>query len=125
MVDCTVGGHHGKLTHELRLFHFGLFTSVVGTEPTYNGFMVNLTKTDDTTEDELSSMVADNDNILTVTFTSQLLDDFSDTMDSLNYVVLVIIVCAGALAFIVLYNLANINVTERVRESQHQSARVL
>lgn len=35
---------------------------------------------------------------------------------SLNYVILVIILCAGALAFVVLYNLTNINITERQRE---------
>ena len=40
----------------------------------------------------------------------------SDTMKSLNYIVLVVIICAGALAFVVLYNLANINITERLRE---------
>jgi len=37
-------------------------------------------------------------------------------MDSLKYIVYVVIVCAGALAFIVLYNLTNINITERLRE---------
>ena len=33
-----------------------------------------------------------------------------------QYIVLVIIICAGALAFVVLYNLANINIEERIRE---------
>ena len=42
--------------------------------------------------------------------------DFDRMLQSLNYVVLVIILCAGMLAFIVLYNLTNINVTERQRE---------
>ena len=37
-------------------------------------------------------------------------------MKSLDYIVLLVVVCAGALAFIVLYNLTNINITERVRE---------
>ena len=37
-------------------------------------------------------------------------------MSSLDYIVALLIVCAGALAFIVLYNLTNINITERVRE---------
>lgn len=37
-------------------------------------------------------------------------------MSSLNYVVLLIIICAAGLAFIVMYNLTNINITERVRE---------
>ncbi len=37
-------------------------------------------------------------------------------MGRLDYLVLIVVVCAGALAFIVLYNLTNINITERVRE---------
>ena len=37
-------------------------------------------------------------------------------MKSLNYIVLLVVICAGALAFIVLYNLTNINITERIRE---------
>ena len=37
-------------------------------------------------------------------------------MQSMNYVVVVVIVCAGALAYIVLFNLTNINITERTRE---------
>lgn len=37
-------------------------------------------------------------------------------MESLDYVILLVIVSAGALAFIVLYNLTNINITERIRE---------
>ena len=37
-------------------------------------------------------------------------------MKSLDYVVWLVIACAGALAFIVLFNLTNINITERVRE---------
>ena len=41
---------------------------------------------------------------------------FSSMMKSLDYVVLLIIGCAGSLAFIVLYNLTNINITERLRE---------
>ena len=37
-------------------------------------------------------------------------------MSSLDYIVLVLIVCAALLSFVVLYNLTNINITERVRE---------
>ena len=37
-------------------------------------------------------------------------------MISLDYVVALVVISAGALAFIVLYNLTNINITERVRE---------
>lgn len=41
---------------------------------------------------------------------------FASMIESLNLVVVVIIICAGFLAFIVLYNLTNINITERIRE---------
>ena len=41
---------------------------------------------------------------------------FTDSMDSVNYAVIIIIVAAAALAFVVLYNLTNINITERMRE---------
>ena len=37
-------------------------------------------------------------------------------MNSLNYVVLILIVSAGLLAFVVLYNLSNVNISERIRE---------
>ena len=39
-----------------------------------------------------------------------------DMMRNLNYVVIILIVSAGMLAFVVLYNLANINISERIRE---------
>ena len=37
-------------------------------------------------------------------------------MESLNVIIILVIGCAGSLAFIVLYNLTNINITERIRE---------
>ncbi|NLD18769.1 MAG: FtsX-like permease family protein [Clostridiales bacterium] len=40
----------------------------------------------------------------------------NDMMESLNFIVILVIGCAGALAFIVLFNLSNINITERERE---------
>lgn len=43
-------------------------------------------------------------------------ESFTTMMQSLNYVVIFVTFCAGALAFIVLYNLTNINITERIRE---------
>ena len=41
---------------------------------------------------------------------------FSNTIKNLNYVVLIMIISAGALAFVVLYNLTNVNISERIRE---------
>ncbi len=43
-------------------------------------------------------------------------DTFTESMNSIDYAVVIIIVAAAALAFVVLYNLTNINITERMRE---------
>ena len=54
--------------------------------------------------------------VASVSITQDMRDRVSNMMASLDYVIILIMVCAGALAFIVLYNLTNINITERVRE---------
>lgn len=51
-----------------------------------------------------------------VTINKDMKNRISKMMESLNYIVIVVILSAGALAFIVLYNLTNINITERIRE---------
>ncbi len=51
-----------------------------------------------------------------VRFNSNMSETFSKMLASLNYVIVVIIVSAGMLAFVVLFNLTNINITERIRE---------
>lgn len=51
-----------------------------------------------------------------VTLFEDLKKRLTDSMASLDYVVLLVIICAASLAFIVLYNLTNINITERERE---------
>ena len=58
----------------------------------------------------------DQDGISTVSFTEEISSKFDDMIQSLNNITIVLIVCAGMLAFIVLYNLTNINVMERQRE---------
>lgn len=56
------------------------------------------------------------DGIAAVAYTTQTMDTFNNIINSLNLVVIVFIIAAGALAFVVLYNLANINLNERIRE---------
>ena len=49
-------------------------------------------------------------------FSTDISKSFSDTIKSIDYIVMVLVVCAGLLAFVVLYNLTNINITERTKE---------
>ena len=67
-------------------------------------------------EDELSTKLVGNENVLTVQFSSNGGDKFRDLVSSLSMIIVVVIVAAGALAFVVLFNLSNININERVRE---------
>lgn len=60
-------------------------------------------------------IISDN-SFLGVTYKTDSSKGFLNSVDSLNAIVILLIFCAGFLAVIVLYNLANINITERVKE---------
>ena len=70
----------------------------------------------DEEQQELSREMLQQNEISTITSTSTVMKSLDDTMNSLNYVVLILIVSAGLLAFVVLYNLSNVNISERIRE---------
>ncbi|MBO5798019.1 MAG: FtsX-like permease family protein, partial [Clostridia bacterium] len=54
--------------------------------------------------------------VASLSVTADMRASISDMLGSLDAIVVVIILCAGLLAFVVLYNLTNINITERQRE---------
>ncbi len=95
-----------------------LYKAVFGINPLYNYVSANLAIPD--MEQEQKTLLAKNlmseYSISAVAFTSQIQDSFQNIMNSINYIVIILIVCAGLLAFIVLYNLSVINITERLRE---------
>ncbi len=64
----------------------------------------------------LSAAVMDLEGVASLSVTRDMLERFDRMMSSLNLIVVVVIFCAAGLAFIVLYNLTNINITERIRE---------
>lgn len=65
---------------------------------------------------QLSADMMKLDEVAAVTATADTKARFAGMMDSMDLIVGIIILCAAGLAFIVLYNLTNINITERVRE---------
>ncbi|MEG2984094.1 MAG: FtsX-like permease family protein [Peptostreptococcaceae bacterium] len=67
-------------------------------------------------EDKLGKDMMRLGNISSASFNTSAKESFSDMIGNLNSVVLLIIISAGALAFIVLYNLTNVNISERIRE---------
>lgn len=56
------------------------------------------------------------DDVMNVTVLSDLADQVGNMLEAMDLVIATVVVCAGALAVIVLYNLTNINITERLRE---------
>lgn len=88
---------------------------VFGEKPEYN-LIYFKNELNSEENDRLAEKLLENDYVLTVSFTGNIRSNFSTMMEALNMVIYVIIAAAGALAFIVLYNLTNINITERVRE---------
>mgnify|MGYP004682505919 FL=1 len=87
---------------------------VFGETPAYEAAWVNFLE--DTDAQTASAALARAKNAAAVTLSSDFRSRVATMMQSLRYIVLVVVVCAAALAFIVLYNLTNINITERERE---------
>lgn len=71
---------------------------------------------EDVDEYSISASISKERDVASVSVISDTRSMIDNMMVSLNYVVALILICAGALAFIVLFNLGNINITERVRE---------
>jgi putative ABC transport system permease protein len=79
---------------------------------TYNAQFLNLKS--DANEEEIQTTIMESDKVANITMMSKLKS--SSNNSSLGLVMLVIIIASGCLAFVVLYNLININVSERIRE---------
>ena len=90
------------------------YKSVYGERPSDNTMLVALS--DEADNDTISEKFLSLDGVLTFNRIDELRTRFEDSMESLNVVVLIIILAAAILAFLVLFNLTNINVTERIRE---------
>ena len=93
-----------------------LYIEVTGHEPEYNS--VYATVSDEVMGDleKVGEELLKNEGVLTVSYTHTMADDLNSSIEVLDSVIIVLIVSAGMLAFVVLYNLNNININERKRE---------
>lgn len=85
-----------------------------GEAPEFTTAFVNFT--DHVDFHQAAAKLGSDEAVSSVSLNIDTLDSLGKTLKSLDYVVLLVIVCAGLLAFIVLFNLTNINITERIRE---------
>lgn len=92
-----------------------LYKTLYGEEFKANTILANTNES--ANEEELGRKLLENNKYTSgVVFTSNTEDVFSEIMENLNLVVWVLIIAAGLLAFVVLYNLSNTNISERIRE---------
>ena len=92
-----------------------VYESAMGEAPSYATLLANVAEGDDVRE-VFSDDVLAMDGVKTVTYNDETINSYRSMLKSVDSVVVVLVVAAALLAFVVLYNLTNINITERVRE---------
>lgn len=90
------------------------YAGQLGEEPEYNTLYLLAHEGADPYEE--GALLLEDEDVSAVTVNASTRERVDSMLSRLDYIVVVIVLCAAALAFIVLYNLTNINITERVRE---------
>lgn len=94
-----------------------LYNETFNTRIESNVILAKTNETKEVDEEKLGEiLLEDSANISGVSFTSASEDMFKTVMDNMDMVVWILIVAAGLLALVVLYNLLNANISERIRE---------
>ena len=93
-----------------------VYTAAFGKAPGYNAVLSTLRDESQQSRDAISEKLLDMDTVVSLTFTQDAVKQVLNMLRSIDAVVVLIIVCAAMLAFVVLYNLSNINIAERVKE---------
>lgn len=81
-----------------------------------NTVFIKMNHPNEKSESQLGNRYINQDGVSSLTFYREAADSFDETIASLMIVVVALIVSAGLLAFVVLYNLTNVNISERLRE---------
>ncbi len=119
-VEVTIGGicenYVGSYVYMAPELHASLFTE----PPSYTTALLRMpthgTPDESGLHADMAVSLLECDSIAMLTLVSDMQDSFRNMVTSIDYIILVLIICAGLLAFVVLYNLMNINITERQRE---------
>ena len=103
------------------VFHYvylspAAYATLYGQQPQTNTLMAAYTQDTRENADAVAAELIALDGVTAVSRIQDTRATFTRSMESVDYAVVLIIVCAAALAFVVLFNLTNINITERLRE---------
>ena len=114
MMELTVSGVFDNNVYNYVLVSPETVRSLWGSEPEYQMAYINAGPGQD--PHQISAKVSTMEDAMSVMVSKDLADQVGGMLDALNVIVATIVICAGLLAVIVLYNLTNINITERLRE---------
>ncbi|MBQ9834282.1 MAG: FtsX-like permease family protein [Bacilli bacterium] len=98
------------------LYHFIYMNKETYNSNEYNSVLIKTVKMSEKEEKVFAEKIKKIEGISSLSFTSTMSHAFDNTMENFEYVVIVLIVSANLLAFVVLYNLASVNMSERQRE---------
>lgn len=93
-----------------------LYERLSGNSPDYNAIIFRMAQGQEDALESICEVLLADHPVLAVNYSRNLQQQLNDMLQSLDAVILVLILSAGLLAFVVLYNLNNINITERRRE---------
>ena len=113
--EVTVAGIMENYVGHYVYFTPTLYEQVMGEEPVFTTLYANEVE-DEGAREVLSDELLATDGVKTVTYNDETIDSYRTMLKSVDSVVVVLVIAAALLAFVVLYNLTNINITERVRE---------
>ncbi|MGN1341541.1 MAG: FtsX-like permease family protein [Oscillospiraceae bacterium] len=115
--EVTVGAITEHYTSHYMYISGEKYKELFGSTPEYNVvYFRNGIGDDKEIQDAFAEKMLAVDGVLSVSMNAGSSNTFSEMMKIMDLVVIVLIVSAGALAFVVLYNLTNVNITERIRE---------
>ena len=112
----TVGGMIENYVYHNIFMSEALYEELYGQTCEANQILINAADEDSLSADEFGEKYLSLEAVSGVTNIASQKEYFADMLSSLDTITLVLIICAGALTFIVLFNLTNINISERRRE---------
>ncbi|MGN1344252.1 MAG: ABC transporter permease, partial [Traorella sp.] len=116
IVNFVVEGVYENYIGHSMVMNTNTYKEAFGLTSKPNQLMIREVNGSDEVDSILGSYLTDLKGIESITFFRGSSKTFMDMISSLSIVVIVLVVSSGLLAFVVLYNLTNVNVSERIRE---------
>lgn len=113
--EFEVGGVYEAYINNMMLATEEAYRDTLGSDPIFNVYYAKV-PLDEEIRESLLGNLEQLDSVNTVSYTDQTIDTYRKMLRSVDLIVVVLIVSAALLAFIVLYNITNINIEERIRE---------